>query len=127
MVGLEIHTDDAMTDCEKPDDDAAQTAASGARAWYLYVVRCADGTLYTGITTDLARRLHEHNHSARGAKYTRSRRPVALAGAWACASRAQAARDEWAFKQLTRPQKAQRLGAADNCARDHQPEELTIP
>lgn len=77
--------------------------------WFLYVLRCADGTLYTGITTDITRRLHEHNHSARGAKYTASRRPVELAGAWAKASRAQASSAEWHFKKLTRPQKLAHL------------------
>ena len=48
------------------------------KAWHLYVVRCSDGTLYTGVTTDLDRRLHEHNVTKRGAKYTRTRRPVEL-------------------------------------------------
>ncbi len=44
--------------------------------WYLYIVRCADNSLYTGITTDLERRTIEHNSSKLGAKYTRARRPV---------------------------------------------------
>jgi len=44
----------------------------------LYMVQCADKTLYTGITTDLKRRISEHNSSVKGAKYTRSRRPVVL-------------------------------------------------
>lgn len=77
--------------------------------WFLYVLRCADGTLYTGITTDLRRRVDEHNHSARGAKYTASRRPVELAGAWAKASRSQASRAEYRFKKLSRAQKLARL------------------
>lgn len=46
--------------------------------WTVYMVRCKDGSLYTGITTDLHRRLQEHNSSKKGAKYTRSRRPVSL-------------------------------------------------
>ncbi len=46
--------------------------------WFVYLLRCADGSLYTGITTDLKRRLHEHNHTAAGARYTRARRPVEL-------------------------------------------------
>lgn len=86
--------------------------------WFLYVLRCADDTLYTGITTDLKRRLHEHNHSARGAKYTASRRPVELAGAWAQAGRAQAASAEWHFKKLTRPQKLARLAEASTYLSD---------
>ncbi len=46
--------------------------------WYLYIVRCADNSLYTGITTDLQRRTTEHNSTKRGSKYTRARRPVEL-------------------------------------------------
>ena len=48
------------------------------KLWYTYIVRCADNSLYTGVTTDIDRRLTEHNTSRRGAKYTRSRRPVTL-------------------------------------------------
>ena len=46
--------------------------------YYLYILKCSDGTLYTGITVDLKRRVGEHNTSKLGAKYTRSRRPVKL-------------------------------------------------
>ena len=46
--------------------------------WHVYIVECADGTYYTGITTDVDRRINEHNYSFRSAKYTRSRRPVRL-------------------------------------------------
>ncbi len=53
---------------------------------YVYILRCADGTLYTGWTTDLNRRLAAHNAGS-GAKYTRSRRPVALLYSEECASR----------------------------------------
>ena len=74
--------------------------------WYLYVTKCADGTLYTGITTDVNRRMHEHNHTKRGAKYTRSRRPVELV----CVidrlfSRSLASQYERAFKRLSRKEK----------------------
>jgi len=50
------------------------------RTWYVYLVECADGTLYTGITTDPQRRLQQHN-AGRAARYTRTRRPVRLVGA----------------------------------------------
>ena len=46
--------------------------------WYVYLLRCADATLYCGVTTDMERRLREHNAGSRGAKYTRARRPVDL-------------------------------------------------
>ena len=77
--------------------------------WYLYVVECADETLYTGITTDPQRRVHEHNHSTRAAKYTRSRRPVRLLATWCFEDQSAAASAEWHFKQLSRPQKLERL------------------
>ena len=47
-------------------------------SWYTYIVQCADLSLYTGITTDLLRRIEEHNSSPNGARYTRARRPVQL-------------------------------------------------
>ncbi|ODU35167.1 MAG: endonuclease [Thiobacillus sp. SCN 63-374] len=78
-------------------------AVSAAAAWCVYMLRCADGSLYTGITTDLARRVAEHNGAGGlGARYTRSRRPVQLVYAEAAASRAEAARREAAIKQLDR-------------------------
>ncbi len=46
--------------------------------WKCYIVRCSDGSLYTGITTDIKRRIYEHNHTKKGSKYCRSRRPVKL-------------------------------------------------
>ncbi|MBZ2188942.1 GIY-YIG nuclease family protein [Alcanivorax sp. JB21] len=74
------------------------------------MVRCADGTYYTGITTDPARRIDEHNGAGpsaqRGARYTRARRPVELVYTEQAASRSEAARREWAVKRLSRPQKS---------------------
>jgi putative endonuclease len=70
------------------------------------MLRCADGTLYTGITTDVARRIAEHNgESGLGARYTRSRRPVQLVHVEAAANRAGAARREAAIKKLDRVRK----------------------
>ena len=77
-----------------------------ADIWYLYVVRCSDDTLYTGITTDPKRRLEEHNTSDRGAKYTRSRRPVSdmvLLGSYT--KMCDAVREEKKFKKLSRREK----------------------
>ncbi|MEQ1663269.1 MAG: GIY-YIG nuclease family protein [Thiobacillus sp.] len=72
-----------------------------ASCWFVYLVRCADGTLYTGITTDLTRRVAEHNgESGLGARYTRSRRPVTLVYAEPATSRATAAQREAAIKRL---------------------------
>jgi len=67
------------------------------------MVRCADGSLYTGIATDIGRRVAEHNDSDRlAAKYTRGRRPVVLVYQERCASRTEAARRESAIKRLVR-------------------------
>ncbi|HQU15835.1 MAG: hypothetical protein B7Z66_03300 [Chromatiales bacterium 21-64-14] len=68
--------------------------------WYVYIVQCRDGTLYTGITTDVTRRVAEHNHGALGARYTRARRPVHLIYQERSASRAMAARREHAIRRL---------------------------
>jgi putative endonuclease len=69
--------------------------------WHLYIVECSDGSLYTGITTDVVRRVNEHNGSPRGARYTRTRRPVALrAVAYVGESMSIALRVERKFKRL---------------------------
>jgi len=74
--------------------------------WFVYILRCADGSLYTGITTDVARRVGEHNAGkAAGARYTRGRGPVQLAYAEAAEDRASAARREAAIKQFDRGRK----------------------
>ena len=73
--------------------------------WYVYMVRCADDTLYTGVTTDIERRLREHNESARGARYTRSRRPVTVVWQEQSTSRAAACRREYEVRHLNRLQK----------------------
>ena len=65
----------------------------------LYMVQCADKTLYTGITTDLKRRISEHNSSDKGAKYTRSRRPVILVYSQNYADRSSASKREYEIKK----------------------------
>ncbi|HYF25586.1 MAG TPA: GIY-YIG nuclease family protein [Baekduia sp.] len=76
----------------------------------VYVLRCGDGSLYCGWTTDLERRVAEHT-AGKGARYTRSRLPVELAAAWPQESRSAALRAEAAFKALSRAQKLARLQA----------------
>ena len=73
-------------------------------SWCLYVVECADGSLYCGITNDLERRLKQHN-DGKGAKYTRARRPVQLKTHWSKLTHKEAARAEYFFKRLNRRQK----------------------
>ncbi len=77
--------------------------------WRVYIVRCSDGTLYTGCTSDLERRLHEHNHSKSGAKYTMSRRPVELVAAIGVLDRSTAQRIERMVKSTPRDQKLAKL------------------
>ncbi len=80
--------------------------------WYVYLLRCADNTLYCGITTDPERRLLEHNHAQSKTRYTRVRQPVALAYIEPSDSRAAASRREYAIKQLNRRQKLQLIASS---------------
>ena len=74
--------------------------------WYVYILSCADGSLYTGVTTDPARRVREHNEDDRlAARYTRARRPVALAWCERRNGRGDALRREIEIKRLTRRHK----------------------
>ena len=76
------------------------------KRWHVYILRCADGTLYTGIATDPQRRVAEHNGEGRGgARYTRGRRPVRLVHSERRASRSAAARREAEIKRLPRTAK----------------------
>ncbi len=71
---------------------------------YTYIVRCRDGSLYTGWTNNLEKRIKDHN-SGRGAKYTKSRRPVLLAYYEEFATKEEAMRREWEIKQMKRQEK----------------------
>ena len=77
--------------------------------WYLYILRCGDGTLYTGITTDVERRLEEHRQG-RGAKYTRGRGPLELAYQEECGTHSEALKREYAVKRLPREEKEDLIG-----------------
>ena len=73
--------------------------------YYLYILKCADKTLYTGITVDLKRRIEEHNNSKLGAKYTRARRPVKLVYSKKFRNRSSASKEENRIKSLSRKEK----------------------
>lgn len=73
--------------------------------YFLYILKCADETLYTGITTELERRVEEHNNSELGARYTRYRRPVELIYSMKFPDRATASKEEFRIKQLSKEQK----------------------
>ena len=84
----------AASDPDKPDK------------WVVYILRCADDTLYTGITNDIEKRLQQHNGEQKnGAKYTRSRQPVTLVYSEATGSRSEASKREYAIKSLSRREK----------------------
>lgn len=74
------------------------------KVWYLYILECADGSLYTGITDDVQRRLALHN-AGKGAKYTRGRGPLQLRHQEVCGSHSQALKREIEVKKLPREQK----------------------
>jgi putative endonuclease len=73
--------------------------------YYLYILKCFDKTLYTGITVDLAKRVREHNSSKRGSKYTAARRPVKLVYAKKFRNRSEATKAEYCIKQLSKKEK----------------------
>lgn len=75
-----------------------------SKPYVVYIVECADGTLYTGITCDLKRRLQQHQQG-KGAKYTRSRRPVSLRYVEVGKDKSWALSREWEIKKMTRDQK----------------------
>lgn len=77
--------------------------------WFLYIARCNDGSLYTGIALDVAMRLAVHN-LGRGARYTRGRGPLAVCAQRRCGSKGAALRLEWAVKRLPRCEKETLLG-----------------
>lgn len=78
-------------------------------AWYLYILRCGDGSLYTGITTDVEKRFCQHQ-SGKGAKYTRGRSPLELVYREECGSHSDALKREHAVKSLKREEKLQLIG-----------------
>lgn len=73
--------------------------------WFVYIVECSDKSLYTGIATDVERRVEEHNTSSKGAKYTSRRRPVKLVYFETSTDRSTASKREYAIKQLSRSEK----------------------
>ena len=80
--------------------------------YHLYILKCTDKTLYTGITVDLKRRIQEHNDSKLGAKYTRGRRPVKLVYSKKFRNRSAASKAESRIKQLSRSEKLELIDSA---------------
>ncbi len=76
-------------------------------SYFVYILKCNDGSLYTGITTDIAKRLDEHNIKDTGAKYTKARRPVKLIYEESSQNRSSASKREYEIKKLSRLKKLQ--------------------
>jgi len=74
-------------------------------SYFVYILECSDKTLYTGIATDLERRLDEHNNSDKGAKYTKIRRPLKLVYSEEAENRSSASKREYEIKKLSREKK----------------------
>jgi putative endonuclease len=89
---------------EVRDREAAPAARADAAVWSLYILKCGDGSFYTGVTNDLDRRLRAHR-DGKASRFTRARRPVELVYTEECGSRSQALSRECAVKSLTRPKK----------------------
>ena len=76
-------------------------------SYFVYILECSDGSLYTGITKNISKRLDEHNSSPKGAKYTKARRPVKLVYEEPSQNRSTASKREYEIKKLTRSKKLQ--------------------
>ena len=93
-------------------------SANSNDSWFVYLVQCSDASLYAGVTTDLERRVRQHNGEVvGGANYTRARRPVALAWYEVCESRSVAQQREYSVRRLSRWEK-QRLAAKAAVVKD---------
>jgi putative endonuclease len=80
--------------------------------YYVYILECSDETLYTGSTHDIEKRIEEHNNSKKGARYTRSRRPVKLVYVESCSTLSDALKREAQIKKLS---KVQKMRLIENC------------
>ena len=85
-----------------------------SKEWKVYIVECADGTYYTGITTNVRRRILEHNFSFKSSKYTRSRRPVRLVYEESVDDRSHASKREIQIKKLKRKNKINLINSDKN-------------
>lgn len=103
---------DARGPCEAPDcgiSPPMEKRPTETQPWFVYVLQCGDGSLYTGVTVDLEARTSCHNEG-KGAAYTRSRRPVRLVWSEPAADRSAALKREIAIKRLSRAAKLKLIG-----------------
>ena len=94
--------------------------------WHVYMLRCADDSLYTGVTTDVARRLEEHRSGGSlSAKYVRGRMPLTLVYAQSCGTRSAAMKEEWRIKRLPKAGKEALVAAAASRAVRYSPRDCS--
>lgn len=86
------------------------------KPYYVYLLRCEDDSLYTGITTDVERRLREHREGSEKSKYTRSRKGLYMAAVWMAPDRSAASRLEYRLKRLPKEKKEQLTKASETLA-----------
>src|ERR1019366_5158898 len=84
---------------------STKPSSNSSDKWFVYLIRCSDNSIYTGVTTDVERRVKEHNESKRGAKYTKTRRPVSLIKSFEVSTKSEALKMEYRIKQLSRAEK----------------------
>jgi putative endonuclease len=84
----------------------SSTSKSKKKKYVVYMLRCGDDSLYVGVTNNLEKRLKEHSEGKRGARYTRSRRPVSLVYTEVSKNKSAALKREYVLKQLSRSEKA---------------------
>ncbi|MBN2865885.1 MAG: GIY-YIG nuclease family protein [Thiotrichales bacterium] len=97
-----------MEEAEKPESKSEQACLDSNQKWFVYLLRCADDSLYCGVTTNLTKRLRQHNGElVGGAKYTKVRQPCELVYSEPSENRRSATQREYAIKQLSRAQKLQ--------------------
>jgi len=100
-----------MNKLETCDFKNQQACLDSNQAWFVYLLRCADDSLYCGVTTNLTKRLRQHNGElVGGAKYTKVRQPCVLAYSESSVDRRSATKREYEIKQLTRAQKLKLIG-----------------
>jgi putative endonuclease len=87
------------------------TKQNKTKTWWVYFLRCSDNSLYAGVTTDIHRRIDEHNNSKLGAKYTRARRPVALAYLEKADNKSIACQKEYQIRHLSKLKKEKLVSA----------------
>lgn len=85
--------------------------------WFVYLIECSDGSIYTGISNNVAERVLKHN-SGKGAKYTRARRPVFLKAICAYVNKSEASKAEYSFKQLSKNEKMMLIQILNFCDKD---------